>query len=115
MAERARPVPGPHPPHARPSQIRHRLGEFFTWCATFDDIPETISRWRHEIATAVLTGVSNAKSEGVNRIVTLVARIAYGFRNPVNQRRRVRYAATRTGRRKQSLPVSTRQPLSVIT
>ena len=104
-----------------PSQIRHRLGEFFTWCATFDDIPEiatfaeTISRWRHEIATAVLTGVSNAKSEGVNRIVKLVARIAYGFRNPLNQRRRVRYAATRTGRRKQSLPVSTRQPLSVIT
>lgn len=104
-----------------PSQIRHRLTEFFTWCATFADIPEiatfaeTISRWRHEIATAVHTGVSNAKSEGVNRIVKLVARIAYGFRNPVNQRRRVRYAATRTGRRKESLSVHTRRPLPVIT
>ena len=59
--------------------------------------------------------MSNAKSEGVNRIVELVAPIAYGFRNPVNQRCRVRYAATRTGRRKQPLPVSTRQALSVVT
>lgn len=109
--------------HSTPaySQIRHRLTEFFTRCATFADIPEiatfaeTISRWRHEIATAVHTGVSNANSEGVNRIVKLVARIAYGFRNPVNQRRRVRYAATRTDRRKKSLSVPTRQPLSAIT
>ena len=59
------------------------------------------------------TGVSNAKSEGVNRIVKLVACIAYGFRNPVNQRRRVRYAATRTGHRKQSLPVSQHYPRSL--
>ena len=58
---------------------------------------------------------SNAKSEGVHRIVKLVARIAYGFRNPLNQRRRVRYAATRTSRRTQSLPVHTRLPLSVFT
>jgi hypothetical protein len=73
--------------HTTPAhhQIRHRLTEFFQWCATFADIPEiatfaeTISRWRHEIATAVHTGVSNATSEGINRVVKLNARIAYGF------------------------------------
>ncbi len=109
--------------HTTPAlhQIRHRLTEFFPWCATFADIPEiatfaeTISRWRHEIATAVHTGVSHATSEGINRVAKLVARIAYGFRNPINQRRRVRYAATRTSRRKQSPSVPTNQPLPVIT
>jgi len=32
----------------------------------------------------VRTGVSNAPIEGANRIVKLVARIAYGFPNPLN-------------------------------
>ncbi|MEU6716760.1 hypothetical protein ABZ897_35295 [Nonomuraea sp. NPDC046802] len=32
----------------------------------------------------------------------LVARIAFGFRNPVNQRRRSRYATTRVSRRPSS-------------
>jgi transposase len=103
------------------SQIRHRLNDFFTWCATFDDIPEiltfaeTVSRWRYEIATAVRTGVSNAKSEGINRVVKLVARTAYGFGNPVNQRRRVRYAATRTSRRNQPQTVPNRRSLPATT
>jgi transposase len=97
------------------SQIRHRLTNFFDWCADFPNIPEittlaqTVSNWRHELATAVRTGVSNAKSEGNNRIVKLVARIAFGFRNPLNQRRRVRYAATRADRRHPSQPVSNSQ------
>src|SRR5260370_41658549 len=61
-------------------------------------LAQTVSNWRYELATAVRTGASNAKSEGHNRIVKLIARIAFGFRNPLNQRRRVRYAATRAGR-----------------
>jgi transposase len=90
---------------ATPEQIRHHLHEFFTWCADHDHIPElvtlarTIDRWSVPIITAIELGVSNAKSEGLNRIVKLEARKAYGFRNPVNQRRRVRYATTRTTRR----------------
>lgn len=86
----------------QPDQIRHHLHEFYAWCADHDHIPElltlarTIDRWSAPIITAIELGVSNAKSEGLNRIVKLEARKAYGFRNPVNQRRRVRYATTRT-------------------
>ena len=50
---------------------------------------------------AVLTGVSNARSEALNRIAKLEARQAYAFRNPANQRRRVRTACTRDNRRAQ--------------
>jgi transposase len=104
-----------------PEQVRHALHEFFTWCADHDHIPElvtlarTIDRWRDEIINAVLLGVSNAKSEGLNRTIKLEARKAYGFRNTTNQRRRARYATTRTTRRpptatnKRSHPVTNRQ------
>jgi transposase len=86
-------------------QVRDQLHRFFTWCATHDHIPElvtlaeTVSRWREHIAAAVILKVSNAASEGTNRVIKLVARIAFGFRNPANQRRRSRYATTRTTRR----------------
>ena len=81
--------------------VRGRLFAFYDWCARNDDIPElvtlakTISRWEDEIVAAVLTGVSNARSESLNRIAKLEARQAYSFRNPANQRRRVRIACTR--------------------
>jgi hypothetical protein len=35
-----------------------------------------------EIINTVLTGASNATSEGVNRIQKLDARAAFGYRNP---------------------------------
>jgi transposase len=90
-------------------QVRDRLFAFCDWCAQNEDIPElislarTISRWESEIVTAVLTGVTNARSESLNRIAKLEARMAYGFRNPANQRRRVRTACTRGTRRKSAL------------
>jgi DNA-binding transcriptional ArsR family regulator len=43
---------------------------------------------------------SNATSESLNRLAKLEARLAYGFRNPLNQRRRVRIACTRGYRRR---------------
>jgi transposase len=82
-------------------QVRGRLFAFYDWCAQNDAIPEllslarTISRWEDQIVCAVLTGVTNARSESLNRIAKLEARLAYGFRNPANQRRRVRIACTR--------------------
>jgi len=88
--------------------VHDRLFRFCYWCSRHDDIPElvalarTISRWEHEIAAAILTGVSNARSESPNRIAKLEARLAYSFRNPANQRRRVRIACTRGTRRSQS-------------
>jgi hypothetical protein len=104
-------------------QVRDRLFAFYDWCAQHDDIPElltlarTISRWEDEITAAVLTGITNATSESLNRLAKLEARQAYGFRNPLNQRRRVRIACTRGYRRrsrtatsKQTHPVTGRQP-----
>ena len=87
-------------------QVRGRLAAFYDWCAQNEQVTEltalarTISRWEDEIVTAVLTGVTNARSESLNRIAKLEARQAYGFRNPANQRRRVRTACTRGTRRK---------------
>ena len=94
--------------------VRDRLFAFYDWCAQNDDIPEllslarTVSRWEQEIICAVLTGITNATSESLNRLAKLEARLAYGFRNPVNQRRRVRIACTR-GRRRRSRTATSRR------
>jgi Transposase len=94
------------------------------WCARNEAIPElaslakTISRWQDEIVTAVLTGVTNATSESLNRLAKLEARLAYGLGNPANQRRRVRIACTRgtrwprsrTATRTRTRPVTGRKP-----
>jgi transposase len=75
--------------------VRGRLFTFYDWCAQHDDIPElvtlarTISRWEDQIVAAVTTGVTNATAESLNRLAKLEARLAYGFRNPLNQQRRV--------------------------
>jgi len=91
--------------HANPSrhEIYLRLERFYESCAA-SGIPEcetlaqTVSTWRREIAAAILSGVSNAGSEGHNRVIKTDARCAYGYRNPVNQRLRTRLATTRRGR-----------------
>jgi len=92
---------------ARTGPSRHRVGlarwKFLTWCAD-SDIPEvrtratTVDRWWPEIASFIDTGHSNAKSEGVNRVIKLVARNAFGFRNATNQRLRTRCVTTRRAR-----------------
>ncbi|MGC9539256.1 ISL3 family transposase [Streptomyces sp. UG1] len=85
---------------ARTGADRHRIGHarwrFLTRCAD-SDIPEvcqlttTVDRWWSEIEAFIDTGHSNAKSEGINRVIRLVARAAFGFRNADNQRLRTRY------------------------
>ena len=98
--------------------VRDRLFAFYDWCAQNDDIPKlvslatTISRWEDQIICAVLTGITNAASESLNRLAKLEARLAYGFRNPANQRRRVRIACTR-GKRRPSRTVTTRRTRTV--
>ena len=87
------------------------LCEFYTFCAACSvpeirQLAETISHWQEPMILAIQTGLSNARSEGFNRIVKHVGRIAFGFRTPENQRRRVRWACTRQSRR---APSSTRQ------
>ncbi|GFG85593.1 ISL3 family transposase [Mycolicibacter algericus DSM 45454] len=78
----------------------HRFYEFCT-ATTVPEIHElarTIETWQAPMILAITTGLSNARSEGYNRIVKHVGRIAFGFRNPANQRRRVRWACTRQSR-----------------
>ena len=84
--------------------ISHRLYQFYDQAAA-SDIPEahrlaeTIETWWPAIEAAITTGHSNARSEGYNRLAKHVGRDAFGFRNPINQRRRIRWACTRQHRR----------------
>ncbi|WP_328549530.1 transposase [Streptomyces sp. NBC_00366] len=85
----------------------HRTGhlrwKFLTWCADCD-IPEvrtlarTVGRWWPETQAFIATGHSNAKSEGINRMIKLAARAAHGFRNPANERLRTHCDTARRAR-----------------
>ena len=89
--------------HPCRSRIWTRLSQFYERCAA-SGLPElerlatTVSTWWTEILAFLDTGITNAGSEGTNRVIKTVARDAYGFRNPVNQRLRTRCATTRRGR-----------------
>lgn len=84
-------------------EIHAALERFYRFCAACK-VPEvikfarTIETWQDPIIAALQTGLTNARTEGYNRIVKHVGRIAFGFRNPDNQRRRVRWACTRRSR-----------------
>jgi transposase len=84
-------------------RITQKLYDFYHWCAhtgiaELERLATTIERWWPAIEAFIKTGITNAKSEGVNRVVKLVARNAYGFRNPTNQRLRTRCVTTRRAR-----------------
>jgi transposase len=83
--------------------ITAALHRFYAFCAAthvpeIHDLARTIETWQSPMILAITTGLSNARSEGYNRIVKQVGRTAFGFRNPENQRRRVRWACTRQSR-----------------
>jgi transposase len=76
-------------------EVRKRLYTFYTWCAgsgitEIKRLATTVETWWDGIEAFLRTGITNAKSEGINRAVKLAARNAYGFRNPENQRLRTR-------------------------
>lgn len=84
-------------------EIRAALDTFYTFAAAcrvpeVHTLAETIDHWQQPMITAIRTGLSNATSEGYNRIVKHIGRNAFGFRNPTNQRRRIRWACTRRTR-----------------
>jgi transposase len=87
--------------HAPRSEISNRLFAFYDWCARAD-VPEvttlarTIDAWWPQILAFIDTGITNARTEATNRMVKDTARIAFGFRNLDNQRRRVRLHCKRT-------------------
>jgi transposase len=85
-------------------ELLHRLlHRFYTRCAA-SDLPElhrlatTIETWWPQILAFLTTGITNAGSEGTNRVIKTIARDAHGFRNPENQRLRTRTATTRRHR-----------------
>lgn len=89
--------------HAAPYVIRARLHDFYAWCAD-TNIPEvhrlagTIEAWWPETLRFLETSLTNARTEGINRVIKDVGRRACGFRNPRNHRRRVRLVCTRRRR-----------------
>lgn len=91
--------------HPSRHQISQRLWAFYRWCAD-TGIPElhrlatTVQAWWPQIEAFILTGFTNAASEGVNRLIKLEARNAFGFRNPINQRLRSRCASVRAAWRR---------------
>ena len=84
------------------SAARHR---FLAHIADHAHLPElvtlaeTVEQWWDGIETYLTTGITNAASEGNNRLIKLEARNAFGFRNRENQRLRSRCASTRRSRR----------------
>ena len=59
----------------------------------------TVHAWQPSIIEGLITGISNGRTEGYNRIVKHVGRTAFGFRNTENHKRRIRFACTRASRR----------------
>jgi len=84
--------------------ISGRLYTFYNHAAA-SSAPEvhrlatTVDTWWPAILAGLETGYSNSRSEGYNRLAKHEGRNAFGFRNPVNQRRRIRWACTRQHRR----------------
>ena len=90
-----------------PHLTRHRLHRFLTWCID-SQIPElltlatTVDTWWPEINACIATGITNTHTEGYNRLVKQIKRVACGFRNRDNSARRIQFrtrkqrAATQT-------------------
>ena len=82
-------------------ETSHRLGRFLEACVAAD-MPETtrlagtIERWWPEIEGFLQLGITNARTEGHNRVIKQIKRVACGFRNQANYERRIMlHSATR--------------------
>jgi transposase len=75
-------------------ETAHRLTRFLAAVAVAD-MPETtrlaatIERWWPEIEGFLGLGVTNARTEGHNRVIKQIKRVACGFRNQANYERRI--------------------------
>lgn len=85
------------------TRISALLVRFYTSAAA-SGLPEmerlatTVSTGWPQILAAITTGITNASSEGINRLIKTDARCAFGYRNPANQRLRARCTTTRRAR-----------------
>lgn len=75
--------------------IAHRLHDFYAWAADVD-VPEvitlacTIETWWPETLAFLQLGITNAATEGTNRLIKNLKRHACGFTNHRHHRDRVR-------------------------
>jgi transposase len=78
----------------RPYEVRARL-EVFYRCAAEADVPEltrlagTIETWWPAVEAFLRLRVTNARTEGYNRVIKQIKRVACGFRNQSNYERRI--------------------------
>ena len=86
-AHRRRPTPDP----ASAAPLDSQIPELLTLATTIDT-------WWPEINAFIATGITNARTEGYNRLVKQVKRVACGFRNTENSTRRIRFHCTRKQR-----------------
>jgi transposase len=66
--------------------ISHQLWRFYDWCARVNvpeviTLAETVQAWWPEILAFLQLGITNADTEGTNRLIKQVKRHACGFRN----------------------------------
>ncbi|WP_345314502.1 ISL3 family transposase, partial [Gordonia alkaliphila] len=80
--------------------LAYQFYKFLDLCAQVN-LPEvvklatTIEKWWPAVAAFIGTTITNARTEGYNRLVKQVKRAACGFRNLENSRRRIRFHCTR--------------------
>jgi transposase len=73
---------------------RHRLYRFYDAVATADmpettRLAETIQTWWPAIEAFLRLGLTNARTEGTNRVIKQVKRVGCGYRNQTNYERRI--------------------------
>jgi transposase len=79
---------------SEPSKIRWRLADFYE-AAIDAQLPEatrlarTIETWWPAVLVALTQDVTNARTEGFNRIIKQVKRVGCGYRNMINYQRRI--------------------------
>jgi len=92
--ELLRQLPADGPTRYSRHETAHRRTRFLAACAVAD-MPETtrlagtIEKWWPEIEGFLELGVTNARTEGCNRVIKQIKRVACGFRNQANYERRI--------------------------
>lgn len=91
---RDRPAAEDHQSALRPCEIRARLDRFYHLAADAD-IPEltrlagTVETWWPTIEAFLRLRVTNARTEGYNRVIKQVKRVGCGFRNQTHYEQRI--------------------------
>jgi len=75
-------------------ETAHRLTRLLSACVTANmpettRLPGTIEKWWPEIEAFLHLGVTNARTEGHNRVIRQIKRVACGFRNQAKYERRI--------------------------